>query len=184
MEPINLPIFSDYYSVDQSGVVYSSRTKKALIGKTDRYGYKVVLLCVGGKRKHATVHRLVALTFIPNPENKPTVNHKDGNKQNNNVDNLEWASFSENNQHRFDAGLVVAWNKGVKNCYSSDQLVKMSLAQKCKPVKSIDKSGNEVKYLSINDLIRSLSLDKRTVQRVLNKEKHFKTIRGLRIEYL
>ena len=51
-----------------------------------------------------TVHRLVAMTFIPNTENKPTVNHKDGNRKNNNVNNLEWATWSENSQHAQDSG--------------------------------------------------------------------------------
>lgn len=51
------------------------------------------------------VHILVAQAFIPNPFNKPTVNHKDGNKHNNCADNLEWATYSENNQHSIDTGL-------------------------------------------------------------------------------
>lgn len=59
-------------------------------------GYYRVHLYKNGKGKHLSVHRLVAMTFIPNPHNLPQVNHKDENKQNNNVDNLEWVTNKQN----------------------------------------------------------------------------------------
>ena len=68
-------------------------------------GYKKVELYKDGKRKSFKVHRLVAIAFISNPDNKPEVNHIDGNKINNNIDNLEWVTSSENTIHAYETGL-------------------------------------------------------------------------------
>lgn len=76
-------------------------------GKTSRKegGYLVVNLRKNHTSRVVPVHVLVARAFIPNPDNMPTVNHKDGNKLNNNVSNLEWVSYSENNVHALRTGL-------------------------------------------------------------------------------
>lgn len=70
-----------------------------------KFGYNHHCLIKAGKTKDVRVCRLVALAFIPNPENKPFVNHKDGNKANDHVDNLEWNTHSENDLHAFRIGL-------------------------------------------------------------------------------
>lgn len=63
------------------------------------------------------VHRLVAIAFIPNPENKPFINHKDGNPSNNNIENLEWCTQKENSRHSTDTGLQPIF-KGIKNGFT------------------------------------------------------------------
>jgi hypothetical protein len=73
--------------------------------KTTWRGYLEVKLSSGGRCKTYKTHRLVAETFVPNLEDKPVVNHKDGDKQNNFPDNLEWMTHSENLQHAYDTGL-------------------------------------------------------------------------------
>lgn len=74
-------------------------------GRNGDEGYLVVNLRKNHTSKTVPVHRLVAEAFLPNPLGLPTVNHKDGNKMNNCVDNLEWASYSSNNLHALENGL-------------------------------------------------------------------------------
>ena len=83
-----------------------SHNGKWLSKKVDKDGYLVTMFTINGKTTTYKIHRLVALAFIPNPENKPQVNHKDGNKQNNNVDNLEWMTSGDNTRHAHINGLT------------------------------------------------------------------------------
>ena len=92
--------FEDY-SVSNYGRVYSKRRRRFLKLCVNSSNYKKCVL----KGKNLYVHRLVAQAFLENPDNLEEVNHKDGNKWNNNVNNLEWVSKSENAKHAFDLGL-------------------------------------------------------------------------------
>ena len=90
--------YEGLYMVSNWGRVKSIKFGKERILKpvTNSSGYLLVNLCKDGKVKAFTVHRLVAEAFLPNPHNYPCVNHKDENKQNNNVDNLEWCTHEYN----------------------------------------------------------------------------------------
>jgi len=88
--------------------------EKILTGTKDKDGYLKVSLNYEHILDICRIHRLVAKHFIPNPENKPVVNHKDGNKQNNNDWNLEWNSISQNTQHAYDFSFILK-KKGEKN---------------------------------------------------------------------
>jgi hypothetical protein len=79
---------------------------KTLTQCNDGRGYRIVVLSKNGVHKSIRVHRLVADAFLSNPENKSEVNHIDGNKENNKVSNLEWATRSENMAHAFMTGLA------------------------------------------------------------------------------
>lgn len=98
-------ILPDRYSVNQCGDVFSIRSGRLISQRLDRYGYPRVNLYEGTKNTTTTVHRLVAMAFIPNPDNLPEVNHIDGVKTNNDVTNLEWVSSSRNQIHAFELGL-------------------------------------------------------------------------------
>ena len=94
----------DKYFINKNGVIITTHYNNLQIinGKLDKDGYRTVgLYDSSGIRKHRRVHRLVAETFIPNPKNLPIVNHLDGVKDNNKVDNLEWTTISGNALHDF-----------------------------------------------------------------------------------
>ena len=88
------------YSVSDEGQVRNDRTGRIISQKETKSGYLRVMLHRCGEAKNFRVHRLVAAAFIPNVDNKPQVNHKDGDKRNNCVENLEWVTASENHLHR------------------------------------------------------------------------------------
>lgn len=100
--------FEGRYRVNDAGDVISVLKQKILSPGVKPGGYAFVGLYPGGKGKpsYRMVHRLVAEVFLPNPENKPEVNHIDGNKLNNSVENLEWVTRRENAIHGFDSGLL------------------------------------------------------------------------------
>lgn len=97
-----------FYSISDDGQVRNNERNKILKFGSEQ-GYSMVNLSVGnGVMKRRRVHRLVATAFIPNPDKKPYVNHKDGNRSNNNVSNLEWVTASENAIHARKTGLIGA----------------------------------------------------------------------------
>lgn len=97
--------YEGLYAVSNEGQVKSLRTGKIHKERLTFDGYVKATLTVNYKAKDYRVHRLVAEAFIPNIDNKETVNHKDGVKTNNNVNNLEWATRSEQNIHSYKHNL-------------------------------------------------------------------------------
>lgn len=98
------------YSVSTEGEVRKDTTNY-ILSQSSQQDYKFVGLIINGKQKRMRVHRMVALTFIDNPDNKPYVNHINGNRSDNNVENLEWVTPSENTQHAVDTGLFKSGRK-------------------------------------------------------------------------
>lgn len=101
-DAVIIPGFKKYL-IDPRSNVYSNRKNVIIIKQCMIGTYKhVAIIDNSNKQVTVSVHRLVAITFVPNPHNKCFVIHKDGNRLNNNVDNLEWVTVSENNKHRFN----------------------------------------------------------------------------------
>jgi hypothetical protein len=104
-EFVDISGFEGIYRVSREGQVVSLHSGHPIILKPKLDHYLRVQLSVGGVRKYASVHRLVAETFLPNPDRLPCINHKDGDKLNNFADNLEWVTFSGNSNHAVETGL-------------------------------------------------------------------------------
>jgi len=122
--------FEGLYEVNETGIVNSLKRRvyredkpsyirkaKYLSTPLDKYGYKKVTLSKDGEKTYTTVHRLVALAFVPNPDNLSEVNHKDGDKLNNHWKNLEWCTTEYNLKHAHKNNLVDYNKNSGENCY-------------------------------------------------------------------
>jgi len=119
------------YIISNKGNIYSNKRNLQLKTRIDRYGYEIVTLWINGKAFTRKIHRLVAIAFIENPLKLETVNHKNGIKLDNRVENLEWLSVADNHRHGFDTGLHSMGENRVAG----------------KPVKLKDKDVIEIKRL-------------------------------------
>lgn len=137
--------WEDLYEISNTGFVRSKKrigSKGGLLRRRlNKLGYDKACL---HRSQQISVHRLVAQAFIPNPKNKPCINHKDNNPSNNSVENLEWCTYSENSQHRKKTGrqssrkgenngnAKLNWNivKNIRHDYFDNCLKKVDLARK------------------------------------------------------
>jgi hypothetical protein len=99
--------YENLYEVNSCGKVRNAKTHKELKGKINNASYKRISLCKDGKSRYWLLHRLVAIAFIENSENKPIVNHKNGNTLDNTTENLEWVTHKENMEHASKTGLLI-----------------------------------------------------------------------------
>ena len=97
----DIPGYEGYYQVSTKGNVRSVRNRRILKQSVNNGGYPMVSISVDGKHEMKTVHRLMAITFLDNPEKLRDVNHIDGNKKNNTIENLEWVKHGDNIKHSY-----------------------------------------------------------------------------------
>lgn len=128
--------------------------------RKDRQGYLLLDLYKDNKQKTIRVHRVVAETFIPNPENKETVNHMDGDKRNNEVKNLEWSSFKEQNIHFYE--------KKLKTDESIEKAIKAMNKASSKKTKCL---SDGVIYSSASEASRAAGVSASLIMRVCRGER-------------
>jgi hypothetical protein len=141
----------DNYAISNYGNIKNIKDNKVLTPYINENGYKEYHFCQNGIRKSFKIHRLVALYFIDNPDQKPYVNHIDGDKSNNNASNLEWCTAKENDEH--------ARNTGLKN--ENKSIVATNAI-----------THESVVFASISEASGILGINKGTIHKVLQKKRN------------
>lgn len=141
------------YEVSNTGKIRNKATKYELKQSDNRNGYKKVSIWVENNtiRKNFYIHRLVALSFVKNLENEKYVNHKDGNKSNNNANNLEWCTCSENQKHKY---------RVLKCKYPKRENFRKAIEIKCLETGEV--------YKSVRGAGRILNIDPRLISRSIH----------------
>ena len=156
--------YEGYYQISNIGQVKNIKTNKILIGDLNNIGYRRVTLYAPIKKRFF-IHRLVALHFCENKDNKEVVNHIDGNKLNNNADNLEWVTHSENDKHAYKLNLRKTYPCQFKH-----------------KIEAYDKNGLLVKvYKNVQECCDDLKVARSNVYNCCNGKQ--KTCKGYTLKY-
>lgn len=153
------------YSISENGTVISPNRqngmKHVLIG-----GYPCLRLCKDGRQYTKSIHRLLALHFLPNPNNYPQVNHIDGNKLNYSLDNLEWCTISHNIQHSWDNKIQVV-TQSLRD--SARRNILNANKDKMKPVLNTETG---IFYDSVNEAAKTVNMYNSSLEyRMMGKSK-------------
>lgn len=143
--------------ISRNGDLFSARSKRVLKPTIGSGGYYEYSTKVDGRKKKLYQHRLVAIAFVPNPFGYKVVNHKDGNKLNNNPDNLEWCTDKQNSEH--------AWSTGLINNRGSKMTNARWLPSQVQLLRSLHKSG-----YTLTELCKANNCPESTMSLMLNRK--------------
>lgn len=173
----NLLGYEGLYLIDSLGNVVSCPRQqgsrfvnqyKILGTKTNKYGYKEVALSKDGKTKTVLLHRLIATHFVDNPDNLPCVNHKNGIKTDNRIENLEWVTRSQNTKHAYEnnlGGFRDYANSGIKAMNEKTQYVSVRL---------VAPDGSELQFDGAKEAAEHLGTTNDEVTRAIRKSQRVK----------
>lgn len=165
-----IPGYSNYL-ISENGELYSIKSRKYIKPRINENNYLIIDLYKNNIRKTYKLHRLVAQAFLDNPDNLPQVNHKDGNKLNNNVDNLEFCTASQNTQHAWDNGL----KENVRSKLKELGKINIKYAQKAR-IKHLDNNLKElfddifINKLKNKNICKKYNLFTSYVSQIKNKQ--------------
>lgn len=148
----------EYFIQPNGNVWKQTRSGKKIVKQTLSKGYYRINVKVGETHTSKAVHRLVAQAYIPNPENKPCVNHKDGVKTNNAASNLEWCTHAENTRHALERRLI---KKGCESPSSILTKEQVELIKQCLE-----------KDMSINLVAKSFAVSRSAIDDIKHKKTH------------
>ena len=163
----------DDYEIDENGNVYSLKTNKKMKQYLQK-GYYGIYLYKNKKRHFKLVHRLVAETYIPNPNNLPQINHKDENSKNNNVNNLEWCTAKYNSNyghHKEKIRKTMLENNPFKNKKHSEEsrkrMSEAKMGKESKRKRAVMINGKE--YKSITEAMQQLKISTRRIYKIIKE---------------
>jgi NUMOD4 motif-containing protein/HNH endonuclease len=150
--------YEGLYQISSLGRILIIKTKKIKKLSLTKMGYYGIMLLKDKKSKNFLIHRLIAIHFIPNPNNLPIINHKDYNKLNNNIDNLEWCTYSHNINHAYDNGKGTNKGKALTNSGPRKEVVLIRNDVIIKQWKSLISAAKELNVLpsSISQCCRGI----------------------------